>query len=225
MMSKPGASGIAWAIVAIVAVGGLGAYIHFVQSGPLPFDEAWRQAARLTPGSIAFTVAAFLAEIGSSVGVAACGVVACALLLTRHFVREAAALATALVLGVTLSELTKYLVVRPRPLDALYSWDGYSFPSGHSMGAAALAVSVAYAVSSVYRRGATFVNRSSVTWMWIAAVCWTLAMMWSRTALGVHWLSDTLAGALLGIAAAVIAQRLWQRRGAKISTGRGHPAR
>lgn len=211
MRSKRVAPGIAWAVVAILAVAALGAYLHLESSGPLPLDAAWRDAARLAPGSVAFTVAAFLAEIGSGFGVAACGVVACALLLTRHFVREAAALATALVLGVALSELAKQLVERPRPIDALYAWDGYSYPSGHSMGAAALAVSVAYAVSSVYRRGATFVNRSSVMWAWIAAVCWILAMMWSRTGLGVHWLSDTVAGALLGIATAVIAQRLWQR--------------
>lgn len=212
MRSKRAAPGIAWAVVAILAVAGVGVYLRVAGSGPLPLDEAWREAVRLTPGSAAFTVAAFLAEIGSSFGVIACSVVACALLLTRHFATEAAALATALVLGVTLSELTKHLVERPRPFDALYTWDGYSYPSGHSMGAAALAVSVAYAITSVFRRGATFVNRSSVTWAWIAAVCWILAMMWSRTALGVHWLSDTLAGALLGIATAVIAQRLWQRR-------------
>lgn len=211
MSSKPATPGIAWAVVAILAVAGLGAYFHFGSSGPLPIDVAWRDATRLTPVSVSFTVAAFLAEIGSGVGVVACGVVACALLLTRHFGREAGALATALVIGVVLSELAKHLVARPRPLDALYAWDGYSYPSGHSMGAAALAVSVAYAVSSIYRRGATFVNRSSVTWAWIAAVCWILAMMWSRAALSVHWLSDTVAGALLGIAAAVIAQRIWQR--------------
>ncbi|KAM9862880.1 phosphatase PAP2 family protein [Leucobacter sp. BZR 635] len=218
MSSKRTSPAIAWAVIAILAVAALGAYLHFENSGPLPFDEVWREAARLTPGSVAFTVAAFMAEIGSGFGVAACGAVACALLLTRHFVREAGALATALILGVALSELTKYLVERPRPIDALYAWDGYSYPSGHSMGAAALAVSVAYAVSSVYRRGATFVNRSSVTWIWIAAVSWTLAMMWSRSALGVHWLSDTLAGALLGIATAVIAQRIWRRRRTELST-------
>ncbi|GAA1315936.1 phosphatase PAP2 family protein [Leucobacter albus] len=215
MTSKPAAPSVAWAILGIIAVAALGAYLHFGASGPLPLDEAWREAARLTPGSVAFTVAAFMAEIGSAVGVAACGAVACALLLTRQFGREAAALATALVLGVALSELAKALVARPRPIDALYAWDGYSFPSGHSMGAAALAVSVAYAVTSVYRRGATFVTRASVTWIWIAAVCWTLAMMWSRTALGVHWLSDTVAGAILGICAALIAQRIWRPRGVR----------
>lgn len=215
MRSTPASPGIAWAIVAVLAVAGLGAYLHFGSSGPLPFDTSWQAAARLDPGSVAFTVAAFMAEIGSGVGVAACGAVACALLLARHFVREAAALATALILGVALSETLKLLVERPRPLDALYPWDGYSYPSGHSMGAAALAASLAYAVSSVFRAGATFVNRSSVIWITIAAVCWTLAMMWSRTALGVHWLSDTVAGAVVGVAAAVIAQRLWQRKRAK----------
>lgn len=212
MTSKPAAPGIIWATVAILAVAGLGAYLHFGHAGPLPLDESWRDAVRLNPRSAAFTVAAFLAEIGSSVGVAACGAVACALLLTRRFGREAAAIATALILGVVLSETIKMLVARPRPMEALYPWDGYSYPSGHSMGAAALAVSLAYAVASVQRSGATFVSRSTITWMWIAAVSWTAAMMWSRTALGVHWLSDTVAGAIIGIAAAVIAQRLWRRR-------------
>ncbi len=211
MHSKPAAPGIIWASLAILAVAGLGAYIHFAHSGALPFDEAWREAVRLEPGSVSFTVAAFMAEIGSGIGVAACGAVACALLLTRRFLREAAALATALLLGVALSEGLKSLVVRPRPMEALYPWDGYSFPSGHSMGAAALAVSLAFAFSSVYESGATFVTKSSVTWIWIAAFAWTLAMMWSRTALGVHWLSDTVAGAVVGASAAVIAQRVWHR--------------
>jgi undecaprenyl-diphosphatase len=34
-------------------------------------------------------------------------------------------------------------------------------------------------------------------------------MMWSRTALHVHWLSDTLAGALLGFCVAIIVRRIW----------------
>ena len=212
MTSKRAAPGLALATIAIAVVAGFGAYLHFGGAGIQGLDESWRSLARIDPESVSFTVAAFLAEIGSGVGVSACGAVAAALLLTRRFTREAAVLATALIIGVILSETIKHLVARPRPLDALYTWDGYSYPSGHSMGAAALAISVAYAISSIYHSGATFVTRSSVTWIWVAAVCWTLAMMWSRTALGVHWLSDTLAGALLGIASAMLAQRLWQRR-------------
>jgi len=41
------------------------------------------------------------------------------------------------------------------------------------------------------------VERERPRWMAVALVL-TLAMMWSRTDLSVHWLSDTVAGALLG---------------------------
>ena len=34
-------------------------------------------------------------------------------------------------------------------------------------------------------------------------------MMWSRTALQVHWLTDTIAGALLGLSAALLADAFW----------------
>lgn len=212
MSSKPSSYATALAILAILAVAGFGAYLHFVASGPISADVYWRDAVRLTPGGTAFTVAAFLAEIGSGIGVAACGAIAAALFLASHYYREAATIATALILGVAMSQLIKFLVARPRPLDALYSFDGSSYPSGHSMGAAALAISLAYAVSSVHRSGGTLVNRVTVFWMWVAAMCWTASMMWSRAALGVHWLSDTIAGALLGIAAATIAQRVWAKK-------------
>jgi membrane-associated phospholipid phosphatase len=43
----------------------------------------------------------------------------------------------------------------------------------------------------------------------VPAAAWVLAMMWSRTGLQVHWLTDTIAGALIGIAAAVLVDELW----------------
>ncbi|MDN5808069.1 MAG: phosphatase PAP2 family protein [Brevibacterium sp.] len=46
-------------------------------------------------------------------------------------------------------------------------------------------------------------------WSMILAFAWIVLMMWSRTALQVHWLSDTIAGALIGISAAVLADELW----------------
>ncbi|MGO0603762.1 phosphatase PAP2 family protein [Brevibacterium linens] len=41
------------------------------------------------------------------------------------------------------------------------------------------------------------------------AAIWILAMMWSRTALQVHWLTDTIAGAFIGIAVAVLVDEFW----------------
>lgn len=72
------------------------------------------------------------------------------------------------------------------------------------MGAAALAVSVVLVAI-----GSDRIDSRLRGWITAAAVLWIAAMMWSRTALHVHWLTDTVAGALLGIAAAIIARRLW----------------
>ena len=211
MTSKPAARSTPWAIIALGAVLGFGAYLLFVSGDPLPFDESWEEFARVEPGSVAFGIAGFLAEVGSKFGAGACGAITAALLLAIRERREAGAVITALIVGVALSELLKLLVDRQRPIDLLYSVSGSSYPSGHSMGAAALAVSLAFAVSTIHHHSGVPVSRSSVRWAWLAAWAWVLAMMWSRTALGVHWLSDAIAGAALGTAVAVLATRVWGR--------------
>lgn len=208
-LASRGSRALPWACVAILAVAALGAYFALESGRPLAADTAWRSVAQVSPGSIPYSIAAFLAELGTTVGVAACAAVSAALFFAIRQRREAAAILTALAIGVAMSQATKLLVERPRPIDALYSYSGYSFPSGHSMGAAALALSLAFAISSIRTQGDIRVSRRAVRWAWIAALIWTFAMMWSRTALGVHWLSDTVAGGLLGLAAALIAQRIW----------------
>src|SRR5690606_40639603 len=95
--------------------------------------------------------------------------------------------------------------------DLLYPTYGSSYPSGHSMGAAALAVSLALAFSTLNRVSAR--NARNARLIGMLATAWVLLMMWSRTALHAHWLSDTLGGALLGAASAVLAAQLWSRSG------------
>lgn len=211
-----------WAVLSVLAVAALGAYFAFESSAPLSIDVSWRQGVLLNSDSILYAIASFFAELGTSVGVSACGAISAALFFTIRQRREAAAILTALVIGVVMSESFKIVVERPRPIDAIYSYSGYSYPSGHSMGAAALAISIAYAIASIHAQGDIRVSRATVRWGWITALAWTLAMMWSRTALGVHWFSDVVAGALLGYAAAVFAQRIWVRR--PVSVGVGGPA-
>ncbi|MEU7071379.1 phosphatase PAP2 family protein [Streptomyces narbonensis] len=88
----------------------------------------------------------------------------------------------------------KYGVDRPRPTDPLVRVDHGSFPSGHAAGTALLVViAVALLVPAGRRRG----------W-WAAGAVLTLAMMWSRTWLHAHWLSDTLAGATTGAGMALL---------------------
>src|SRR5699024_263398 len=45
--------------------------------------------------------------------------------------------------------------------------------------------------------------RLAFHWSFVPAAAWVRAMMWARTGLQVHWLADTIAGALIGSAAAV----------------------
>lgn len=64
-----------------------------------------------------------------------------------------------------------------------------SFPSGHSQMSSGLFFSVAL-----------FLRKR---WAWIVAPLLTLGVMWSRMYLGVHYLTDTVCGAALGIIFAV----------------------
>ncbi len=89
----------------------------------------------------------------------------------------------------------KYAVRRPRPEDAQYQssaiwahYDAYSFPSGHAARMSALAT------------GAALLFPGS----WLPLVAGAALVCWGRVATAAHFVGDVLAGALLGILAAVL---------------------
>ncbi len=88
----------------------------------------------------------------------------------------------------------KVLYDRPRPLDPLVSTTGTSFPSGHAVAGAVTAVAlvIVFLPAGPHRR------------IWeLVAVGFGFFMAMSRTYLRAHWLTDVIAGTLLGAAAAV----------------------
>jgi undecaprenyl-diphosphatase len=103
----------------------------------------------------------------------------------------------------------KGLVGRPRPPAsiAVVHARGASFPSGHALGSAAVVLVAVWLLGRRARRpvGAGLLG---------AAVLFIAAVGFSRLYLGVHYLSDVLAGWLLGIAwaAIVVGADLWWRR-------------
>jgi undecaprenyl-diphosphatase len=105
----------------------------------------------------------------------------------------------AFVSAIVLSEVTigtlKGLYNRARPPGSLVHTSGASFPSGHAVAAA---VTVVAAVIALFPEGP-----SRYAWG-AAAVAFALLMGLSRAYLAAHWLSDAVAGVLLGTSCALL---------------------
>ena len=71
--------------------------------------------------------------------------------------------------------------------------NGSSFPSGHAAYAGATTVALVLLFTLPGRR----------LRFWLLAALVTAGMAWSRTQLQVHWLSDAISGALLGVGVAL----------------------
>jgi membrane-associated phospholipid phosphatase len=88
----------------------------------------------------------------------------------------------------------KAVVHRERPpVPHLTASSGWSFPSGHTTAAAATYAALALLLS----RGRRWPVRA---WLGTGAAAVTVAVASSRVLLGVHWLTDVVAGAALGLA-------------------------
>ena len=118
-----------------------------------------------------------------------------------------AAFVAAVVLSEVLIGTLKGSYDRVRPPGSLVATSGASFPSGHSVAAT---VTVVAAVIALVPPG-----RVRVAWG-AAAAAFSVLMALSRAYLGAHWLSDAIAGVLLGTSCALLAalavtglQRRW----------------
>ncbi|PYO36244.1 MAG: hypothetical protein DMD37_08525 [Gemmatimonadetes bacterium] len=155
-----------------------------------------------TPSGVA--IASGLSDLATPLVVSAA--IALALLLRRR--RGDAPALIAAPLGAFLSsELLKLLIHRPRPAVAAVTLPhGFAFPSGHATAAAATYLTIALVLSHGRPAG----RRAA----WLAfATGLAIAVAASRVYLGVHYLSDVLAGLLWGTAWALWAT--WRGTGAE----------
>ena len=117
-----------------------------------------------------------------------------------------AAFAAAVLLSEILIGPVKAAYGRARPPGSLVAVSGASFPSGHSIAAS---VTVLAAIIALVPAG-----RRRVVWG-LAGTVFALLMALSRAYLGAHWLSDAIAGLLLGTSCALLAAVAvdWVQRG------------
>ncbi|GAB3601447.1 GNAT family N-acetyltransferase [Microbacterium tumbae] len=130
--------------------------------------------------------------------------IAGALLLARRW-RAAVYAVVAFAASALLVQLLKQIFGRARPEDMLVASDFGSFPSGHTANAATIAVVLCVLFPRVWTIG--------------LGVVWVVAMAGSRTVLSVHWLTDTLGGALVGAAAGLLVAAVllpWVRGRARV---------
>jgi membrane-associated phospholipid phosphatase len=148
----------------------------------MPMDRAWLAlvaGTRSSPLTDAFKV---LSIIGGPIGAAAVTALVCAALLGLRRWRTAIYLALAEACGSGASQLIKHIVVRHRPPHPLVAADLGSFPSGHVITTLGVGIALTIAFTRPgHRRLATAAVAVAVA-----------AMVYCRTYLAAHWLSDTV---------------------------------
>ncbi|MFT3663368.1 MAG: phosphatase PAP2 family protein [Gordonia sp. (in: high G+C Gram-positive bacteria)] len=185
----------------LLALVALGAVFFAVRPAPTPFDRATTERLVAVRGETlnAFAVhASFLFSPVVAVGTTAAA--ACALVLRDRSPYRALPVAATSAVAAGAAAVFKVAVARPRPPEHLQVGppEGtYSYPSGHVTGTAALVAVLLVVVVADRPRGQALAAYT----LGAGAV---LLCAWTRIYLGMHWLSDTTAGVLLGVSAALL---------------------
>ncbi|MEQ5802498.1 bifunctional DedA family/phosphatase PAP2 family protein [Halomonas sp. H10-9-1] len=196
-------------LLLILSLGGASGWTLLVMQhdpgGPLPLDH---QVQALFAGLAfpALTLASEgLARIGDLLGVIALGLPWGIWLVWRRRTDAFWHITSGLVGIAALNTLGKTLLERPRPYAPTHLADSFSYPSAHASGAVVL-----------FGLAAAFAARELTPawrhWIYWGAILAATLMALSRLVIGVHWFSDLLGGALLGLVVCALVQLSWQTR-------------
>jgi len=97
----------------------------------------------------------------------------------------------------------KLLVARARPALKIISEQTFSFPSGHST------MSMAIAIALYFIFAEKIVSASGRRLLLFPCIFWPLLIAATRIYLNVHWLSDTVAGLVLGLSWVILLKLLF----------------
>ena len=191
------------AIFAAVASQGVLAHIQHL-------DNSWLQLMDTHRSGPVTVFAKFLNLLGLVSVTLPVRIVITGYLALRRRWWHLAAFVVAIATSEALIGTLKGIYDRARPPGSLVATSGASFPSGHSIAATVTVVAAVIALVPPGRRRA---------WWGAGAVVFSVLMALSRAYLAAHWLSDAIAGILLGTSCALLAalvvgalQRRWRGR-------------
>ncbi|MGF6821943.1 membrane-associated phospholipid phosphatase [Microbacterium sp. ZKA21] len=193
-----------WGIGTLLAAIALGAALTFDGGADVPsaVDTWWHDLMVDVAPDVLIAFSHVMNRIGGGwiAILVVPGVVALGLLIARRW-RSAVFALAAFAASALLVQLLKELFGRARPDDMLVVSDYGSYPSGHTANAATIAVVLCVLFPRV--------------WAFVLGALWVLTMALSRTVLAVHWVTDTVGGALVGASAALLIAALlvpWVQR-------------
>ncbi|WP_312178438.1 phosphatase PAP2 family protein [Arthrobacter sp.] len=198
-----------WALGLLAAFALMGVLVGTNAAAPFtqPLDDWWRALVGASSDGTTHTgaLAMFFQHLGMAWGALLTLILIPAGLAVVGRWRSGLFFLTASLVGPGLfSQGMKNLVNRPRPaadealglFGPLFQVDHGSFPSGHAVSAGALVFGIAALIPASQR----IVRR---VW-WIIGAAIMLGMMWQRTLINAHWLSDTFFGLVAGISGALL---------------------
>ena len=206
-MSQSGDVPLASLLLLVIALGSLSGWTLMVigENGPLDMDIFIHRLFTGLHGDIAYSVGNFFAKIGDTFGIIAFALPWAVWLLLgkrwdalRHWGGAFAGVALLNIIG-------KGLFGRARPDTPDYLMGSFSYPSAHTSTAVVLfGLTAAFIAAEMPRH-----KRFLAYW---CALALALPMALSRLVVGVHWFSDLVGGALLGLVVCALTLLHWQQQ-------------
>lgn len=200
---------LGWSLGLLGAFALMGLFVALNAKAPFtqPLDDWWRGLVGVSPDNTFYTTALpmFFQHLGELGGAVVAVILIPAVLAIVGRWRSALFFLTITFVGPGLfSQLMKNLVDRPRPaadevlglFAPLIRVDHGSFPSGHAVMAGALVFAIAALIPASR-------NTLRTAW-WVIGALIMLGMVWQRTLVNAHWLSDTFFGLAAGAAASLL---------------------
>lgn len=203
-------AGCCMLLLAAAAAGVMRAQLPHPSVGGL--DQAWLSLVVRTRSAGLTDLFKVLSLIGGPVGGTIIVAAGCLALLAVRRWWTAFYIALAEAAGSACSQLIKHVVLRHRPSHPLVTVDLGSFPSGHVI--TTLGVGLALTVA--------FTRPGHRRYALTAVAAATALMMYCRTYLAAHWLSDTIESVLAGGGLGLI---LWRAFEPGLTHDRGKPIR